>query len=139
MDLEKAQQFSTADVSIIIHATEDENKILDAISTTLSINAEKFSYMESAGHWKNKILLLTGNLESQEANELAQKILSSLSSFERDQISTSYDSSIDEKGNLYLRLDKQKICQGRISLSASDSVRIKLKPVIRFSGSSIFK
>jgi RNA binding exosome subunit len=135
----EAQQFSTADVSIIIHATEDENKILDAISNTLSINSEKFSYLESTGHWKNKILLLTGNLESQEANVLAQKILSSLSSIERDQISASYDSSIDEKGNLYLRLDKQKICQGRISLSESDSIRIKLKPVIRFSGNSISK
>jgi RNA binding exosome subunit len=139
MDLEKVHQFSTADVRIIIHATEDENKVLDAISNTLSINAEKFSYSESTGHWKNKILLLTGNLESQEANALAQKILSSLSSLERDQISTSYDSSIDEKGNLYLRLDKQKICQGRISLSESDSIRVKLKPVIRVSGNSIFK
>lgn len=139
MDLEKAQQYSTADVSIIIHATEDENKILDAINNILSINAEKFSHMESTGHWKNKILLLTGNLGSQEANVLAQKILSSLSSIERDQISTSYTSSIDEKGNLYLRLDKQKICQGRISLSESDSIRVRLKPVMRFSGNSIFK
>ena len=139
MDLEKAQQFSNADVSIIIHATEDENKILDAISNTLSINADKFRHMESTGHWKNKILLLTGNLESQEANVLAQKILSSLSSIERDQISTSYYSLIDEKGNLYLRLDKQKIFQGRISLSESDSIRVKLKPVMRFSGNSIFK
>jgi RNA binding exosome subunit len=36
-------------------------------------------------------------------------------------------------------LDKQKICQGRISLSESDSIRVKLKPAIRSSGSSIFK
>jgi RNA-binding protein len=139
MDSEKAQQFSTGDVSIIIHATEDENKVLDAINRTLSINADKFRHMESAGHWKNKILLLTGSLESQEANVLAQKILSSLSSVERDQISTSYNTSIDEKGNLYLRLDKQRICQGRISLSESDSIRVKLKPAMRFSGNSIFK
>jgi RNA-binding protein len=139
MDSEKARQFSTADVSIVIHATEDENRILDAINSTLSINADKFRHMESTGHWKNKILLLTGNLESQEANVLAQKILSSLSSVERDQISTSYDSSIDEKGNLYLRLDKQGVCQGRISLSESDSIRVKLRPVMRFSGHSIFK
>jgi RNA-binding protein len=139
MDSEKAQQFSTADISIIIHATEDEIKILDAINRTLSINANKFRHMESTGHWKNKILLLTGKLGSQEANVLAQKILSSLSSVERDQISTSYDSAIDEKGNLYLRLDKQRICQGRISLSELDSIRVKLKPVMRLSGSSIFK
>jgi RNA binding exosome subunit len=139
MDSEKVQQFSTADVSIIIHATEDENKILDAISRTLSIDADKFRHTESTGHWKNKILLLTGNLESDEANILAQKILSSLSSVEREQISTSYGSLIDEKGNLYLRLDKQRICQGTISLSESDSIRVKLRPIVRFNGDSIFK
>lgn len=139
MDSEEVQQFSTADISIIIHATEDENKILDAITSTLSIDADKFRHMESTGHWKNKILLLTGNLESQEANVLVQKIVSSLSTVERDQISTFYDSSVDEKGNLYLRLDKQRICQGKISLSESDSIRIKLKPVMRFGGKSIFR
>lgn len=41
MDLEKAHPFSAADVSIIIHATEDENKILDAIGSILSIDTDR--------------------------------------------------------------------------------------------------
>lgn len=139
MDLEKAHPFSAADVSIIIHATEDENKILDAIGSILSIDTDKFRHMESTGHWRNRISLLTGNLESDEANRLAQKILSSLSSAEREQFSNSSHSLIDEKGNLYLRLDKQRICQGRISLSESDSIRIKFKRVMRFNGNRNFE
>ena len=133
MDLENAHPFSAADVSIIIHATEDENKILDAIGSILSIDTDRFSHMESTGHWRNRISLLTGNLETDEANRLAQKILSSLSSAERDQF------SIDEKGNLFLRLDKQRICQGRISLSESDSIRVKFKRVMRFNGNRNFE
>ncbi|MGH9890335.1 MAG: RNA-binding domain-containing protein, partial [Nitrososphaeraceae archaeon] len=68
-----------------------------------------------------------------------QKILSSLSSAERDQFSNSSHSLIDEKGNLYLRLDKQRICQGRISLSESDSIRVKFKRVMRFNGNRNFE
>jgi RNA binding exosome subunit len=139
MDLENAQPFAAADVSIIIHATEDENKILDAIGGILSIDTNRFKRMESTGHWRNRISLLTGNLETDEANRLAQKILSSLSSTERDQFSNSSHSLIDEKGNLYLRLDKQRICQGKISLSESDSIRVKFKRVMRFNGNRNFE
>ena len=139
MDLENALPFSAADVSIIIHATEDENKILDAVGGILSIDTNRFRRMESTGHWRNRISLLIGNLESDEANRLAQKILSSLSSAERDQFSNSSHSLIDEKGNLYLRLDKQRICQGRISLSESDSIRVKFKRVMRFNGNRNFE
>jgi hypothetical protein len=139
MDLEKAYPFSAADVNVIIHATEDENKILEAICSVLSIDTDRFRRMESTGHWRNRISFLTGNFESDEANRLAQKILSSLSSAERDQFSNSSHSLIDEKGNLYLRLDKQRICQGRITLSESDSIRVKFKRVMRFNGNRNFE
>jgi hypothetical protein len=37
----------------------------------------------------------------------------------------------DEKGNFYLRLDKQRMCQGKISLSEADAVRIRFRPIKR--------
>jgi RNA binding exosome subunit len=42
----------------------------------------------------------------------------------------------DEKGNLYLRLDKQRLCQGKISVSTGDSIRIKFRPVKRYRPTS---
>jgi RNA-binding protein len=131
MDLEKIPSFSAADVSVIIHATEDEDKVLESICGILSVDAKWFRHTESTGHWGNRISLITGSLESAEANRLVEKILSSLSSVERNQLSNLSHSIIDEKGNLYLRLDKQRICQKRVALSETDSIRVRFKPARR--------
>jgi RNA-binding protein len=136
MDFEKLPSFFAADVSVIIHATEDKNKILESICGIFSIDANRFRHTELVGHWGNRISLLTGSLESVEANRLVQKILLSLSSVEKNQLLTSSHSFIDEKGNLYLRLDKQRICQKRISLSETDSIRLRFKPARRFKVNS---
>jgi RNA-binding protein len=132
MDFGKLPSFSAADVSIIIHATEDKNKILESICDIFCIDANRFRHTELIGHWGNRISLLTGNLESAEANRLVKKILLSLSSVEKNQLLSSSHSFTDEKGNLYLRLDKQRICQKRISLSERDSIRLRFKPARRF-------
>ena len=136
MDFEKLPSFFAADVSVIIHATEDKNKVLESICGIFSIDANRFRHTELVGHWGNRISLLTGSLESVEANRLVQKILLSLSSVEKNQLLTSSHSFIDEKGNLYLRLDKQRICQKRISLSETDSIRLRFKPARRFKVNS---
>jgi RNA-binding protein len=136
MDFGKLPSFSAADVSIIIHATEDKNKILESICDIFCIDANRFRHTELIGHWGNRISLLTGNLESAEANRLVKKILLSLSSVEKNQLLSSSHSFIDEKGNLYLRLDKQRICQKRISLSETDSIRFKFKPARGFKVNS---
>jgi RNA binding exosome subunit len=136
MDLERLPSFFAADVSVIIHATENKNKILESICSIFSIDANRFRHTELVGHWGNRISLLTGSLESVEANRLIQKILLSLSSVEKNQLLTSSYSFIDEKGNLYLRLDKQRICQKRISLSETDSIRLRFKPARQFKVNS---
>ena len=136
MHLEKLPLFSAADVRIIIHATEDKNKVLESICGIFCIDADRFRHTELVGHWGNRILLLTGSLESAEANRLIQKILLSLSSVEKNQLSSSSHSFIDEKGNLYLRLDKQRICQKRISLSETDSIRLRFRPARQFKVNS---
>jgi RNA binding exosome subunit len=126
MDFEKLPSFSAADISIIIHATEDKNKILESICSSFSIDANKFRHTELIGHWGNRISLLTGNLESAEANRLVQKIVLSLSSVERNHLLSSSHSFIDE----------QRICQKRISLSEMDSIRLRFKPARRFKFNS---
>jgi RNA binding exosome subunit len=136
MDFEKLPSFFAADVSVIIHATEDKNKVLESICGIFSIDANRFRHTELVGHWGNRISLLTGSLESVEANRLVQKILLSLSPVEKNQLLTSSHSFIDEKGNLYLRLDKQRVCQKRISLSETDSIRLRFKPARRFKVNS---
>jgi RNA-binding protein len=125
--------FSAAEINIIIHATENENKILQSVNDVLLIPVQKFSTISSNGHFRNKILLLRANiLDSQQANFLALKIISSLKDYERNQFMTFLEEYTDEKGNLYIRLDKQRICRGKVSLSESDSIKIRFRPFRKY-------
>jgi RNA binding exosome subunit len=132
MALDYRTRFSSAEISIIVHATENEQKILGSLCNIFSISVNRFSLTQSAGHWGNKILFLTARLGSSEANILFIKIISSLNSLEKNYLSNFYANYKDEKGNLYIRLDKQGICQGKVSLSEIDSIRFRFRPVKRF-------
>jgi RNA binding exosome subunit len=129
-------RFSSAEINIVVHATENEKKILDSLYSILSIPAEKFISSVSDGHWGNKISILTATIDGQVAKELILKIISLLNSVDRYHLSNFFDKYVDEKGNLYVRLDKQRICKGRISLSDMDSIRIRFRPVKRYKPSS---
>src|SRR5919108_1332819 len=139
MTAEDKIRFSTAEISVIIHATENQDKILQSINDVLSISRDRFSSNTSEGHWGNKILLLSALIGSTETNSLISKILSALNKIDRHSLSDFFDHYIDEKGNLYIRLDKQRICQGRISLSDNDSIRIRLRPVRRYKPTGILE
>jgi RNA binding exosome subunit len=132
-------RFSSAEISIIVHATENQDKILQSINNVLSISPDRFSPNSSEGHWGNRILLLSAVIGSEEANSLISKILSSLNKIDRHSLSDFSFKFIDEKGNLYIRLDKQRICQGRTSLSDNDSIRIRLRPVRRYKPTGILE
>ncbi len=125
-------KFSAAEVNIVLHATEDREKVLAAIEETLAVPAASFSGKPSEGHFGNNIILLRAIVTSLEAGVLATRIISSLNSSDRHELAHSIDYYSDEKGNLYLRLDKQRICRGKLSLAESDAVRVKFKPVRRY-------
>lgn len=129
-------RLSSAEINVLVHATENENKILHSINNVLSVSAEKFSHSVSEGHWGNRILLLTAIIDGQSAKDLVVKIMSSLNSNDKHLLSNLFDKYIDEKGNLYIRLDKQRICNGKVSLSESDSIRVRFRPVRRYKPSS---
>ena len=132
MTVEDNIAFSTAEISIIVHSTENQDKILQSINDVLSVSPHRFSSNTSEGHWGNRILILSAVISATEANSLLSQILSTLNKIDRQSLSDFFDRYIDEKGNIYIRLDKQRICQGRASLSDNDSIRIRLRPVRKY-------
>ena len=126
--------FSSLDISILVHATEDENKILNHIleNFRLSTNVVTIDRVKTEGHWKNPILRL---------------IISTSSNIERlytdlcDQLRINYGfedldkylkNNLDEKGSIYIRLDKQKLCAKALFLSDTDAVRMIFKKKGKF-------
>jgi RNA-binding protein len=120
--------FSAAEIKIIVHATEEKDSILKHLDSTLDIPPDTFSVVKTEGHWGNEILLLTGNLSKNEANSLYRRVEASLLESYDDLLSNFFD----EKGNLYIRLDKQKLCRGKVSFSESDPIRIRFRNVMTY-------
>ncbi|MEO9319396.1 MAG: RNA-binding domain-containing protein [Nitrososphaera sp.] len=128
-------RFSSAEIGFVIHATENSERILDSIESTLSVPKTNFSLSEAEGHFKNQIRLASCNLASGDANEFATRVISLLRSSDKEELSRNLSQHSDERGNLYIRIDKQALCKGRVILSESDSIRIRFKPVRRFKPS----
>jgi|SRR5579875_3922538 RNA binding exosome subunit len=128
----EAAKFSSADISFLVHATEDKDRVSQAVSESLGVAAERFSFSESEGHFGNKILLAFATIEANSATTLVSRIVSSLTTSDKDTLARKLDQYTDEKGNLYIRLDKQKVMRRKISLSESDSIRVRFRPIRRY-------
>jgi RNA-binding protein len=135
MTEEGSIKFAAAEVNLVLHATEDEGKVLKAIEEILLVPSTRFLRSSSEGHYKNKIVLQKAILSSKEAAMLAKRVISLLNSTDKEHLSRLVNDYADEKGNLYIRLDKQRICQGRVLLSETDAIRIRFKPIRRFKPS----
>jgi RNA binding exosome subunit len=135
MSEEGSLKFSAAEINLVLHATEDEGKVLKAIEDVLLVPSKRFSSSPSEGHYKNKILLQKAILSSHEAGLLARRVILLLNNADREHLSRSIHEYSDEKGNLYIRLDKQRMCQARVSLSETDAIKIRFKPVKRYKPS----
>ena len=129
-------RFSSAEVQLVLHATEDHGKVLAAVEKVLSVPAASFEGEQSEGHYGNQIALLGAMVASKDASALATRVVSALNRIDRQELSDHIEEYSDEKGNLYLRLDKQRLCQGKVSLAESDAVRVKSNPVHRYKPSS---
>lgn len=135
MSEQDSLKFSAAEINLVLHATEDEDRVLKAIEDVLLVPSKRFSGSPSEGHFKNKIVLQKAILSSHEAGSLATRVISLLNSADREHLSRLVHEYSDEKGNLYIRLDKQRMCQGKVSLTETDAIRIRFKPVRRYKPS----
>jgi RNA binding exosome subunit len=126
--------YSFIEISILIHATENENKVLKAIFEFMeqSIELVKVEYAKTEGHWKNPILLFKLFVDL-DVDKIFNKLHSHLvESHGESDINNYIENNIDKKGHFYARLDKQKFCSGKIILSDKDSIRMVFKKLGKF-------
>lgn len=121
------------------HATEDIPKILQKIDDVFSIPKEDVLVSSSKGHWGNEIFLIKAECAHKESYALLERIITNLKIGERRYLLQSISISFDEKDNFYIRLNKQSMCKGEISLSEHDSIRIRFKPIKEFNQNIKFR
>lgn len=121
-----------ADIEIraFAHATEDLNKVIEAIHQILPkehLNEITFKKRKLKGHYGNPIQLIEAKIKKKEIlNKTLKKIAEKLNEIDKDILSGELDRHID-KGSFYLRLDKQAALQNEIRIKSADPVHIRIR------------
>jgi len=116
------------DVRVFVHATEDEEKVLTAVRNILPREVAEdavFTRKNLSGHHGNPILLVEAKLTDRAKLPMVlKKIAESLSPLDRENLTENIETHM-ERGNLYLRLDKQAAYFGKVKLGSADAVHLK--------------
>ncbi len=116
------------EVSYLVQATEDEEKIRKAVATLLG-GEPPVERQEAEGHYGNRIIWIRHHLTGGEAEAALGAIVARLGKEERAAILGELDSLLDEHNSLYVRLSKQVLVEkGAAVPASSDPIRLKVKP-----------
>jgi len=124
-------KFSIAyiDLRAFAHATEDPDKVLNAIRNIIPtelIDTVIFKKSNLTGHHGNPITLLETRIKEKNTTQLIfEKISSGLSILDKELLNNEIDQHL-EKGNLYLRLDKQSAYLNQLKLGITDPIHLRI-------------
>ncbi|HDZ36020.1 MAG TPA: RNA-binding protein [Thermococcus sp.] len=120
-------------LTTFIQATEDEDKVLEAIGTFIpeEIDDEDviFDIDETTGFFGNPIKVVNVEIKrSREVRQFIDYFKELLSEDDRRYIIENLDEKVDEEGTLYVRFNKQKAYLGEPEIDEGpDVVQVRIK------------
>lgn len=120
--------FSSAVISLHVHATEDEQKVLELLRSFIPSSVDvRRTHM--TGHYGNPIVVFEARIDQRkELKELWRAILMKMGEAALSDLRKAVKERIDESCFLYLRFDKQCASGGRLVLTElGESIHVKLK------------
>ncbi len=112
-------------VEIIVHATEDLKTILDAFEKLFEIKEEGFSKKNLTGHFENPITMLNAKITKKKAENFIQKLVMKMPKGQLDELIEDLENRI-QNSTLHVRLGKQDLIQGVVSLQEKDVIKLKI-------------
>ena len=112
-------------INLILHATEDEHKILEKIGDLFYMNPDNFEIEQVPGHFNNPILLISSQLKKKPAHNFISLFFSKMKKDEFQEIFDDVEDFVTSSG-LSLRISKQKLISGILTLSKEDTIKINI-------------
>ena len=117
------------DIRVFAHATEDPEKVQTAVRNLLPDELAQtvlFEKTNLTGHHGNPITLFTAKLiDKKMLPRVLEKISLGLNSLDKEELSDNLRLHL-EKGNMYLRFDKQSAFLRLFKFSQNDPIRLKI-------------
>ena len=122
-------QVAYIDIRVFAHATEDPERVLTATRNALpieSINTVTFKKSNLTGHHGNPITLYETRIKEKKLVQAAfERLCSGLSVLDKEALANEIKEHLD-KGNLYVRLDKQCAFLNELRLGSTDPVHLRI-------------
>ena len=112
-------------IDVILHSTEDIDKILKSFLDNFNLEQEKFKIQNLTGHFDNPITLLSINLQKENAQSFISKFCHVLSKTDFAQIYDNIEENTSSSG-LRIKISKQRMVEGKIMLENKDAIKINI-------------
>ena len=117
------------DIRVFAHATEDQEKVQTAVRNLLPDELAQtvlFEKTNLTGHHGNPITLFTAKLTDKKMlPRVLEKISLGLTSLDKEELNDNLKLHL-EKGNMYLRFDKQSAFLRVFKFSQNDPIHLKI-------------
>ena len=111
---------------VFVYGTENEEKVRESIKTLFPNSHPETDTIE--GYFKNPVLILHDKIGKKRETKEFIKILQKMDSATKKRVLNELNNRMDEKGNLFLRFDKQRAYLGDLKIiEHGDSVHVKIK------------
>ncbi|MCX8188364.1 MAG: hypothetical protein N3F64_01470 [Nitrososphaeria archaeon] len=116
------------EISFLVHATEDEKKLFEAIKSIFNLDPENFAQNVFEGHYGNPIYKYTAIIKGNLTQHVLRIIFERLDMADKNVLTKSIEERIDEHKNLYLRIEKSSLFKKFFRLGTSNVIYLKLIP-----------
>ena len=114
-----------AKIDLILHATEDFQKIVEPLNDLFAIEKEDITKQELSGHFGNPILMLHVEVKKKRADQFIKKLVSLIPRDIMMELLTNIEERIFES-SLYIRFSKQDFVKKILALEEKDPIRITI-------------
>ena len=112
-------------INLILHATENKNKVLEKLESIFGIEQKKFQIEQIPGHFNNPILLISSKLKKKSAQDFVRVFFSKIKKTDYHEIFDNIEDYVISSG-LNLRVSKQKLISEILTISKEDAIKINI-------------
>ena len=112
-------------LQVILHATDDFEKILNSLQEKFNLNQEKFKIQTLTGHFENPITMLSLIMQKIDAENFVSILFCEMNKTDLKIISDNLEEQITDSG-LKIRISKQQLIMNKIILDDKDAIKITI-------------
>ena len=112
-------------INLILHATENENKVLESLENVFNIEQKNFEIEQLPGHFNNPILLISSKLKKNNAKNFIKLFFSKMKKEDFEEVFENVEDYVTSSG-LNLRISKQKLIAENLTISREDAIKINI-------------